>query len=362
MFKNSKLKKSLLITLSILMFSTVVFAANGIYDKKLTATHGRIKFMVDGKDVTSQIESKYGSPAFVVKEYGSRAYAPVRAMADLMGLKIEYDNNTHTAEIIDIRTEEYERKLGEKDKEIKELKAELEKLKKNVVEETDLKAVEKKLNGWYSTYEDVEFDIKLKESKNRVDVDIIMDLRDGRQESYWNRMTHSKRKEMIEDIADTIAKEFPKADIYGSIYDNSYRRDVMSFNKKSGKSTSISYDGRGYDSRYDSRYDDRYGYGYGYGYLEDEIDYIIRREIDNAYLYNLNDRGRTIYLDIRFSGKGKEYWEDLSSSKKEDIIDRIADKVDDYYYYDYYYYDDYYDYYRGIEISLDGDEYYRSFR
>ncbi len=78
----------------------------------------------------------------------------------------------------------------------------------------------------------MDFDIKLKESKSRIDVDIIMDLRDGRQESYWNRMTHSERKEMIEDIADTIAKEFPNVDIYGSVYDNYYRGNVMSFNKK----------------------------------------------------------------------------------------------------------------------------------
>lgn len=345
MFKNSKFKKSLIITLAILMFSTVVFAANGIYDKKLTATHGRIKFMVDGKDVTSQIESKYGSPAFVVKEYGDRAYVPVRAMADLMGLKIEYDNNTHTAEIIDIKSEEHEKELAKKDKEIKELKAEIEKLKKNVVEKSDLEAVEKKLNNSYGTYENVDFDIKLKESKSRIDVDIIMNLRDGRQESYWNRMTHSVKKEMLEDIADTIAKEFTDVDIYGTVYDEFSRKDIMTFNKKKGKSVSVSY-GSGY------------GYDGGHGDVEYDIDYIVRREIDDAYVY-VDDSRRIISLNIYFSTKyGKEEWEEIDLDKREKIIDRIAYDVDDYYYR---YYDDYY--YDGIDIYVEEDKTYpRDFR
>lgn len=88
MFKDGRYKKVLATTIMlVLALSTVAIAANNVYDKKLTATHGRIKFKVDGKDVTSQIESKYGSPAFVVKEYGSRSYVPVRAIAELMGLE-----------------------------------------------------------------------------------------------------------------------------------------------------------------------------------------------------------------------------------------------------------------------------------
>lgn len=338
MFKNSKFKKSLAITLLILMFSTVVFAANGIYDKKLTATHGRIKFMVDGKDVTKQVEDKYKTPAFVVKEYDERAYVPLRAIADLMGVKVDYDNNTHTAEIIDVKSEKYEKELAEKDNEIKKLKEEIEKLKKNVVEETDLKAVEKKLNGWYGTYKDVDFDIKLKESKSRIDVDIIMDLRDGRQESYWNRMTHSERKEMIEDIADTIAKEFPNVDIYGSVYDNFYRRDVMSFNKKKGKSTSISYDSRGYDDRY----------------LEDEIDYIVRKEFYDFNVY-VDDRGNTIYVDISLYGDDRYDWRILGATVKNEIMKALADDIEYYYYYD--------NYFSRIIITVDGDDSYtRSLR
>lgn len=351
MFRNGKFKKTLIITLLfILTLSTVAIAANNIYVKKLTATHGRIKFKVDGKDITKQIESKYGSPAFVVKEYDSRSYVPVRAIAELMGMEVKWDGKTHTAEIIDTKSEQYEKELKKKDNEIAELKKEIEKLKKNVVDETDLKAIEKKLNNEYGTYEGVDFDITLKESKSRIDVDIVMDLRDGRQEAAWLRMRHNDRKYMVEDIVDIIASKFSNVDIYGSIYDEFDRRDVMSFNKRKNSSISISYDDR------------------RYGYAEDDIDEIVYREffdydrIDSAYVYNLNDSGSSIYLDIHFSDPSdRRYWENLDKRYKKGILERIADEVDRYYY-DYYYYDRY-DYY-GVDIKVEGDSdsYYYDFR
>ncbi|SHD76240.1 protein of unknown function [[Clostridium] ultunense Esp] len=39
---------------------------------------------------------------------------------------------------------------------------------------------------------------------------------------------------MIEDITDIISTKFTNVDIYGSIYDEYYRRDVITFNKKKG--------------------------------------------------------------------------------------------------------------------------------
>ncbi|SHD76239.1 copper amine oxidase N-terminal domain-containing protein [Schnuerera ultunensis] len=192
MFKNDRFKKVLVISIVlVLALSTIAVAANEVYQKKLTATFGRIKFKVDGKDVTKEIESKYDTPAFIVN---SRSYVPVRAIAELMGMEVKWDGETHTAEIIDVKSKAYEEELDKKDKEIAELKKEIEKLKKDVVDETDLKAVQKKLNNEFGTYHDVDFDITLKESKNRIDVDITMDLRDSRQESYWNRMGYSYKK------------------------------------------------------------------------------------------------------------------------------------------------------------------------
>lgn len=364
MFKNGKYKKTLAITmLLVLALSTVAIAANNIYDKKLTATHGRIKFKVDGKDVTKEIESKYNSPAFTVREYNSRSYVPVRAIAELMGMKVEYDDSTHTAEIIDVKSEKYEKELEKKDEEIAELKKEIEKLKKNVVDETDLKALEKKLNKEYSTYKNVDFDIKLKESKNRIDVDIVMDLRDGRQENAWSVMGHNNKKAMIEDIADIISREFSNVDIYGSIYDEFYRRNMLTFNMRKNGSVNISYDDRIRDSydRYDRYYIDKL--------VEDEF---YKKGINDATISKVSTGSREIYFEIDFSSKYEAEWKKLDKDDVARILDRIADEIIyDYDYYDDYYYDRdrYYDdyYYRDVEayVYMGGKEqgkYYRDYR
>ena len=343
MFKNDRLKKVLVISIIlVLALSTIAVAANEVYQKKLTATFGRIRFKVDGKDVTKEIESKYDTPAFTVN---SRSYVPVRAIAELMGMEVKWDGETHTAEIIDVKSKAYEEEIKKKDKEIAELKKEIEKFKKNVVEETDLKAVEKKLNNNYGTYEDVYFDITLKENKNKIDVEIVMDLRDKRQEDYWNRISYSNRKAMIEDITDIISSEFTNADIYGSVYDEYYRRNVLTFSKKKNSSLSISYDDRRL-STYDEEIDDIVYYEF---YDEG---------IRGAYLSSLDVSGRTIYFEIDIPSSYESEWNDL----KPEIIKRVLDKISDEiaYYYDYYYYDRYYDdyYYSYIE----GDIYMKSDR
>ena len=339
MFKNWRFKKILISTLVfMLLLSTVVVAASNIYEKKLTATHGRIKFKVDGKDVTKEIEGKYGTPAFTVHEYGYRSYVPVRAIADLMGLEIKYDDSTHTAEIIDPKKSE----IYEKDVEIAKLKQEviilereLESLKKDVVVETDLKTLEKKLNKEYGTYENIEFDIVLKENKNNINVSIEVDFYDTRNQSYWNRMTYSNKKTLVEDITDMISKEFTNADITGSIYDNYYRRDLLTFSKKKGSSVSISYRDYRDNYRYDELLDDaeyyldanlrkyfvvseisireRYdGEIYGTIRLKDEGQWIrdVEDDVDNALYYaesSLIDRyGSSTYFDIEvFLGSRK---------------------------------------------------------
>lgn len=319
MFSKGRFRKVITIAmLLVLALSTIVLAANEINVKQLTATHGRIKFKVDGKDVTSQIESKYGSPAFTVKEYNSRSYVPVRAIAELMGMEVKWDGETHTAEIVDVKAKKYEEEIEKKDKEIAELKKEIEKLKKNVVEETDLKAMEKKLNSEYGTYEDVDFDIRLKESKDRIDVTMTMDLRNSRQEGAWNRINYSNRKDMIEDIVDMISSEFKNVDIYGSIYDEYYRKDVHTFNKKQNKSLSMSYGGRS-GSDYDDDID---------GVVYDEFGYY---DID-AYLEDLRSSSSNVYLEIDVSYRDKSEWRGLGDSKKLDILDKISDEV--FYYYD----------------------------
>lgn len=95
MLKNRKSKIIISsILLSALLFTTVAFSASEIFNKNLNATFGRIKLNYKNKDVTQEVEDKYNTPVFTVD---NRAYVPVRAIADIMGVDVKYDDKTHTA-------------------------------------------------------------------------------------------------------------------------------------------------------------------------------------------------------------------------------------------------------------------------
>lgn len=302
---NSKFKKALVIMLVLVMsITTVVVAANNIYTKQLTATYGRIKFEVDGKDVTQEIENKYDTPAFVV---GERSYVPVRAIADLMGLEIEYDNSTHTAKIIDTKSDAYEAKITK-------LEKELEDLKKDVVEETDIEALEKKLNKEFGIYEDVYFDIVLKETRNNISVTVEIDFSNSTDRNNWNRMTTSIKRGLVEDITDMIAKEFPNLDITGSVYDTYYENDLMTFSQRKNGRISVSFR--------------RSSSGTGIDYLDELVaDVFYDEYIDDAEVDDFNVSSSTVSMVISFSNYYRDEWEDLRTNDIEDMLDIIADEI-----------------------------------
>lgn len=342
MFKKKNYRKVVISILALTMiFGTVAFAAEGIYNKQLTATYGRIKFNYQGSDVTSQIEGKYGTPAFTVSD---RAYAPVRSIADLLGVDIDYDHKTHTAKITDPKAQEYKIKLDEKDKEIAKLKKEVEELKKEEKKEevtkTDLKDLQKALNDKYHEYEQVEFDIVLTESKNDITVKIDTDLTKIRDEQNWIRMRSSDKKYLIEDIVKQVRKEFPSSDVEGRIYDSSSKKDLYTFRQTKSGSLSISdKDYIGDRGRYDDYYYD--------GDIDDEVDYQFRREgIRDAKLTRLTYSGRTAYFEIDFTDKYVKEWDKLSTGQIEDMLDYIAHEIE-------YYYSDG-DYVEG-KIYIDGE-------
>lgn len=332
MYNYSRFKKILVTTLAlILVLGTAAVAAESIYTKQIKATFGRIKFNVDGKDVTQQIENKYGTPAFVTED--GRSYVPVRAIADLMGLDIDYDNNTHTAKLTDAKSEKYEKQLKEKDQEIAELKKEIKDLKKNVVEETSLKDLEKKLNKDFGTYKNVNFDITLKETSSAIDANITVDLKTSSEKSDWNKLNNNDKKYYVEDLVYEIAKEFKDTKITGSIYNNNTKRDLLTFTKNKNSSTvsishkSSSSGGGGYyydDVLYDAEYylEDYFsmidedvwvdemdlkessgGKIYGRIYIEEDNRYTLKvRDIEAAFRDAerelIYDYGYDVYFDI----------------------------------------------------------------
>ncbi|NLW41451.1 MAG: copper amine oxidase N-terminal domain-containing protein [Tissierellia bacterium] len=323
MFKAARFKKVLVISMVlVLTLGTIAVAANEVYQKQLTATFGRIKFKVDGKDVTKEIEDMYDAPAFVVD---GRSYVPVRAIAELMGLEVKWDGETHTAEIIDVKSKAYEEAIKKKDQEIAELKKEIEKLKgkekEKETKETDLKALEKKLNNKYGTYKNVYFDITLKESKNRIDVEILMDLKNSSQRNYWGKMTYKDRKSMIEDIVDTILSEFKDIAVYGSIYDLYYKRNFLTFSKPRVGKLTISH-----SDRYWGIYDDDI-----YDIVYDEFEY---EGIMDAYVDIRDSSSNTIYIKVDIPSRYEDRWLNLTHSDKRRLLDYISYEIFRYYDYD----------------------------
>ncbi len=340
MFNKKSYKKAIMTVLALTMIlGTVALAAEEIYTKQLTATYGRIKFNYEGSDITSQIEEKYGAPAFVVVD---KAYAPVRAIADILGVDIEYDNMTHTAIITDPKAEEHKKQLGEKDAEIEKLKAEVEKLEKNVKEEpkkeevvaNDLASLEKELNRQYVDYKNIEFIISLSKSGNRVNVEITTDFINAKNQYNWGRITSTERKYIVEDIVSQVRKNSPNSDISGHIYEKYNKRYLYSFSQASNGSLNVSigansgiYDGGFNDSYVDSR-------------VKSQFD---SKGIYDARLSRVNYAATTANFDIHFSNGYMYEWNGLSTSEIESMLDYISSGIN---YNDYYndYYNNYYGY------------------
>lgn len=317
MFKDKKWKKIILSSLIVLMLvSTVALAANEIFDKQLTATHGRIRVSYQGEDVTEEMEEKYGTPAFTVREYDSRAYVPVRSLAELMGVSVSWNSDTHTADFVDVDKLALEKQVDIKDAEIKRLEAEIERLEGKVEEkeeekeeEKDIDKLQDQLNKDYGYVNNVDFDIRLKESGSKIIADIIIDTRSSTERNDWLRMHTNDKRRLMEDIAKDISDEFDTYNVEGSIYDN-YERDTL-YEFKMSTSGRVSITDRDYRS------DD----------LLDDAEYYLD--------FYLRDLGRIERIRISESRTGEitgevEFEDDGDSRKPRDrdIQDAIYDAAD----------------------------------
>lgn len=328
MFRSKKTKKIVVSSLlGIMLLSTVAFAANGIFDKKITATHGRIKLSYQGEDITKSVEDKYGAPAFTVKEYDGRAYVPVRALADIMGVSVTYDSSTHTASFVDSEKLVLNKQLELKDQEIAALQAEINQLKNKVKEEekkeetakTDIKELEKKLNKDYGVVDDVSFDITLKETSSKITATITIDTKDSYERNAWNnKMRVSDKKSLMEDIADDISKVFKNYKIEGSIYDNYQRYTLYSFTMNSSGKITIT--------------DRDYGYGYDYGYGDyRDVERYLEEDLYDAGFRNASVRvssetSSTVYVKIDVGYTPKD--DDLKDIKS--IVSRLERQLNIY--------------------------------
>ncbi len=236
MFKNKTNIKRIVATslASVVILSTAAFAASKVYTKQIPATYGRIKFNYNGVDVTQDIESKYGTPAFIS---GDRSYAPVRAIADLVGVNVRWDAATYTAYLTSNTTN-----TTLLEQQVTMLKAENETLKQKLKDggssdsDKSISDLEKQLRKDYGTYERIEFDISLSGNSKRADLKITTNLGSSRNRENWNDLSERDRERFIERIVSDIQREYKDCDVDGYLRDSDSRDDLYTFRKDGNRS------------------------------------------------------------------------------------------------------------------------------
>ena len=238
---KSSLRVGLISLVTVILLSTGAYAANKVYRKKVMVTFGTVNFESEGRDITKEIENKYDTPGFIME---SRSYVPVKAIGDVLGVNVDYDESSKTVKITDPKKAELEEKDGKiKNLEIENanLKKELESLKKPEKEDLKLKDVEKKLNKDMGQYMGVYFDISLKERNNNLDLELRMNLKDRDQYRAWTSLNTLTKKYLVEDVVQIIDDNLSYNKLEGKLYDENSRVDLITFDKREGKKLYIDY-------------------------------------------------------------------------------------------------------------------------
>lgn len=325
MFKKKRYKKIALMALGLSMvFGSLAWGGGEVSTKKIDASFGKIKFTYEGKDLTRDIEAKYGTPAFTSD---GRAYAPVRSLSDLLGAKIDYDSKNHRVNISASKASRDWQDLEEKNKEIRKLKRKINFLKgiENESSKKTLEKLEEKLNQSYGKYKNIDLDVKLEEDIEGVFMDLNLDLSSTNKRNSWIKIKYKDKDKLIKDLVSQVRLKFPEYKIRGKIYDPSTKRNLYDFEENPEKKIQIEnkdYLDEGYF--YDEYYD--------YSDNSEEVAKQVKKQfkskgILDAKLINLEYISKTASLKVEFSNKYEDKWEELGKYDKEDILEEILKEI-----------------------------------
>lgn len=236
---KGKKRKILTVVIVTLLIST--FLASTVYaawvDKKITAYYRNVKIKNNGKLVN--IESGY--EPFIIHVDGdpkkASTFVPVRALSEILGKEIKWDQATYTVDVIDKDDPEVAKlitQLLEKDVEIKaleaknkDLEAKIKELEKGDVSKKDLESTEKYLSRHYDYHKDIDFDIRLHDVKGEIELDILVDL--DRDYLKWDKLKDSEKEDYIRDLVKEIEYDFKGVKIFGQIEDKRTRDILVDF-------------------------------------------------------------------------------------------------------------------------------------
>lgn len=282
-------------------------------------------------------------------------YLPVRALGNMLGLSLDWNQNTSTVSIAGTTDTllSAQAQLRAKDYQIAALTKELEQLKNQGVVSgvtssnntssnydttsgtdilgTEITATRKALENKYEDYFDgIEFDFSL--SLNSSKLRLTIEIDDSTDYREFNKLSRSEVKEFLEDVCDEVRDRHDKIAITGAIKYTSNNKTLYSFNYSKSDDLSYSIGSSSSSSYYDD--DDLLDIVEETGYVKIE-GYSSRIDVEKAKVRVNDDSERitfTLYLDIDDSDM-KKAWNDNTGTNNDsilkDYLKEIADDLED---------------------------------
>lgn len=260
--KNKKFtRRSAIILAGTLIFTTVVYGST--ITKKIDATFRGIKVFYNNDQKTMAQEP------FI---YNGSVYLPVRGVGELVDKNIQWDSARNAVFVSDKGAavpstviQQLQSEIDSKNFEIARINAEksllegkIKELEGNYKRGSDsrssdskgsrskgsIRDTEKYLEKEFDYEHDINWELSLKESGSRINVEASYDSRtDGRS---WDRLTKSKKEKFFKDISREIRADFKDTTINGKVIDSRTNKTVGSFSYS--RSNSFSYSDYGTSS------------------------------------------------------------------------------------------------------------------
>lgn len=318
--KKKNIKKIIVLSIALIMIlGTAAITAGQVTKRNIEATYGRVKFTYNGKDITKEVESKYGTPGFIAED---RSYVPVRAIADILGVDVNWDQNTSTAHLTSssANTQLLQQQIAYRDAEIARLTAENERLKDGRTSDgsISLRDLESRIIRDYDSYEGIDFDIRLRGDDRKVDLEVQVNLRNSRDRDRWDDLRERDIERFIDDMIRDIQREYRDADVEGYIRDTDERKDLWTFDKRrngslntNNKDSSSSSSTRTIERDVERRYSDA---------LKDikDMTFIVTENRKDEYEF-------TVEVDY---DKYEREWDRLAYSEIKTFLDNVADYIE----------------------------------
>lgn len=317
---------TVLMSLAIVLLMTVAAEATTA-TKPITVDYVDIQLYVNGNVVNLQDNEE----PFI---YEGRTFVPIRMVSEALNQNVEWIDSIKTVKISGENSAATADLLAQKEKEIQDLKLEIESLKNTIEvleasdedEEDEISDLEDTLLSDYDYLGDVRIeDIGLDGDEDDMDVTINVDLDDYGNE--WDELDDSVIEDWIEDLVSGIQDELSDDTVVsGEIIDTDSDDVLVEFYKDGDYSLDVEFQ------------DEDYRGGSSDSDLEDVLDSL---EDDSFYVGDIeftmdisydDDESVTAYLDAVDDDASSE-WDYLSSSSIDsdvaDICEEIADAFDD---------------------------------